>query len=225
MKVLIVEDELSILKNVKEYLEKEDYICEEANNFDEGLSKINDYDYDCVLLDINLPGGSGLKLLEQLKELNKMDGVIIISAKDSIQDKVRSLELGADDYLTKPFHLSELNARIKSLYRRKAFDGSNRLKIDNLTIDFSEKSLKVRDIPVKLTKTEFQLLQYLLANKNRVVPKESIAEHLYGDHIDQTDSYDFLYSHIKNLKKKILDAGSKDYIKSVYGLGYKFETD
>lgn len=225
MKVLIVEDELSILKNVKEYLEKEDYICEEASNFDEGLSKINDYDYDCVLLDINLPGGSGLKLLEHLKELNKMDGVIIISAKDSIQDKVRSLELGADDYLTKPFHLSELNARIKSLYRRKAFDGSNRLKLDNLTIDFAEKSLKVRDIPVKLTKTEFQLLQYLLANKNRVVPKESIAEHLYGDHIDQTDSYDFLYSHIKNLKKKILDAGSKDYIKSVYGLGYKFETD
>jgi DNA-binding response OmpR family regulator len=225
MKILIVEDEIEILKNVSEYLEKEEYVCEEASSYAEGLDKITVYDYDCILLDINLPGGSGLELLEQLKEMNKMDGVIIISAKDSIEDKVKSLELGADDYLTKPFHLSELNARIKSLYRRKAFDGNNKITFDNLTLDFAEKSVKVREKPVKLTKTEFQLLTYLFANKNRVVPKESIAEHLYGDHIDQSDSYDFLYSHIKNLKRKMMVAGSSDYIKSIYGMGYKFEVD
>jgi len=225
MKILIVEDEVEILRNVAEYLEKENYICEEASNFEEGLEKITVYDYDCILLDINIPGGSGLQLLERLKEMNKLDGVIIISAKDSIEDKVRSLELGADDYLTKPFHLSELNARIKSLYRRKYFDGTNKVVIDNLTIDYVEKSIRIRETPIKLTKTEFQLLQYLIANKNRVVPKESIAEHLYGDHIDQSDSYDFLYSHIKNLKRKMLVAGSKDYIKSIYGMGYKFEVD
>lgn len=225
MKILVVEDEIEILKNVVEYLEKEDYICEEARSYEEGLEKITVYDYDCILLDINLPGGSGLELLEELKEMNKMDGVIIISAKDSIEDKVKSLELGADDYLTKPFHLSELNARIKSLYRRKSFDGNNKITFENLTLDFAEKSLKVREKPVKLTKTEFQLLQYLFANKNRVVPKESIAEHLYGDHIDQSDSYDFLYSHIKNLKRKMMVAGSRDYIKSIYGMGYKFDLD
>jgi DNA-binding response OmpR family regulator len=225
MKILIVEDEVEILRNVAEYLEKEEYVCEEAGSYIEGLEKITVYDYDCILLDINLPGGSGLQLLEKLKEMNKLDGVIIISAKDTLEDKVKSLELGADDYLTKPFHLSELNARIKSLYRRKAFDGNNKVTFDNLTLDFSEKNLKVREKPVKLTKTEFQLLTYLFANKNRVVPKESIAEHLYGDHIDQSDSYDFLYSHIKNLKRKMLVAGSRDYIKSIYGMGYKFEVD
>ena len=225
MKILIIEDEVNILKNIKEYLEKEDYICEQATTFAEGLDKITVYEYDCILVDINLPGGNGLKLVEKLKEMNKLEGVIIISAKDSVEDKIAGLELGADDYLTKPFHLSELNARIKSVYRRKSFSGANQFSLNNLTLDYSEKILKINDKPIKLTKTEFELLQYLIANKNRVIPKDSIAEHLYGDHIDQADSYDFLYSHIKNLKKKMIENGSQDYIKSVYGMGYKFETD
>ena len=225
MKILIIEDELSILKNIREYLEKEDYICEQATTFAEGMDKITVYEYDCILVDINLPGGNGLKLVEKLKDLNKLEGVIIISAKDSVEDKIAGLELGADDYLTKPFHLSELNARIKSVYRRKSFSGANQYTLNNLTLDYSEKLLRINDLPIKLTKTEFALLQYLIANKNRVIPKDSIAEHLYGDHIDQADSYDFLYSHIKNLKKKMIENGSRDYIKSVYGMGYKFETD
>ncbi len=225
MKILIIEDELSILKNIKEYLEKEDYICEEATTFAEGMDKVIVYEYDCILVDLNLPGGDGLKIVEKLKELNKLEGVIIISAKDSLEDKIAGLELGADDYLTKPFHLSELNARIKSVYRRKSFSGANQFTLNNMILDYTEKILRINDIPIKLTKTEFELLQYLIANKNRVIPKDSIAEHLYGDHIDQADSYDFLYSHIKNLKKKMIENGSRDYIKSVYGMGYKFETD
>jgi DNA-binding response OmpR family regulator len=224
MKILIIEDEQSILRNIVEYLEKEDYICETATNFAEGMEKVTVYEYDCILVDINLPGGSGLKIVEELKSMNKLDGVIIISARDSIDEKIKGLELGADDYLTKPFHLSELNARIKSVYRRKSFSGSNVFKLDNMSLDYLEKSLHINNQPIKLTKTEFELLQYLIANKNRVIPKDSIAEHLYGDHIDQADSYDFLYSHIKNLKKKLMEGGARDYIKSVYGMGYKFET-
>lgn len=225
MKILIIEDELNILKNIREYLEKEDYICEQATTFDEGMDKVTVYEYDCILVDINLPGGNGLKIVEKLKEMNKLEGVIILSAKDSVEDKIAGLELGADDYLTKPFHLSELNARIKSVYRRKSFSGANQFTLNNLTLDYTEKLLRINDKSIKLTKTEFELLQYLIANKNRVIPKDSIAEHLYGDHIDQADSYDFLYSHIKNLKKKMIENGSRDYIKSVYGMGYKFETD
>lgn len=225
MKILIIEDELNILKNIREYLDKEDYICEQATTFDEGMDKVTVYEYDCILVDINLPGGNGHKIVEKLKEMNKLEGVIILSAKDSVEDKIAGLELGADDYLTKPFHLSELNARIKSVYRRKSFSGANQFTLNNLTLDYTEKLLRINDKSIKLTKTEFELLQYLIANKNRVIPKDSIAEHLYGDHIDQADSYDFLYSHIKNLKKKMIENGSIDYIKSVYGMGYKFETD
>ena len=201
MKLLVIEDEVSLLKSILEYFTQEDFLCEGAESFLEGIKKVEDFQYDCIILDINLPGGSGLKLLEYLRQHKKSDGVIIISARNSLDDKISGLNLGADDYLTKPFHLSELNARIKALIRRKYAQGVNMLEIGNLHLDLLSRTLTCGNQPVVLTKNEYNLLVFLLNNKNRVVSKQAIAEHLYGDQADNMPSYDFVYSHIKNLKK------------------------
>lgn len=223
MKLLIIEDELSLLKSITDFFQKEFFICETASTYNEGLEKINLYDYDCIVLDINLPGGSGLKLLENLRNKKKQEGVVIISAKNSLDDKIAGLELGADDYLTKPFHLSELNARVKALLRRKYSEGTNQIKCDDLLIDLSSKSVSFKNIPLHLTKNEYQLLIFMAANKQRVISKQAIAEHLLGDQADNVDSYYSVYAHIKNIKKKLKDVDCPDCIKAVYGLGYKFE--
>ncbi|OFY86846.1 MAG: DNA-binding response regulator [Bacteroidetes bacterium RIFCSPLOWO2_12_FULL_35_15] len=223
MKLLIIEDELSLLKSITDFFQKELFICETATTYNEGLEKINLYDYDCIILDINLPGGSGLKLLENLRNKKKQEGVVIISAKNSVDDKIAGLELGADDYLTKPFHLSELNARVKALLRRKYSEGTNQIKCDDLLIDLSSKSVSFKNIPLHLTKNEYQLLIFMAANKQRVISKQAIAEHLLGDQADNVDSYHSVYAHIKNIKKKLKDVDCPDCIKAVYGLGYKFE--
>jgi DNA-binding response OmpR family regulator len=178
------------------------------------------YDYDCILLDITLPGGSGLQVLKELKANNKTDGVLIISAKNSLDDKVAGLTLGADDYLSKPFHLSELSARIAAIIRRKNFDGSNILRFENIQIDTIAKSVLVKNKTLELTKKEYELLLYFASNKNRVISKNAIAEHLWGDNMEGNN--DFIYTHIKNLRKKLTEAGDTDYIRSVYGMGYKF---
>lgn len=222
MKILIVEDEKQLSEGIAAYLKSEDYICEIAVDFNSALEKIEIYDYDCILLDITIPGGNGLDLLKELKASNKMDGVLIISAKNSLDDKITGLSLGADDYLTKPFHLSELSARIAAIIRRKNFDGNNLLKFENITLDTQAKSVIVNHTPLDLTRKEFELLLYFMSNKKRVISKNAIAEHLWGDNMD--GSNDFIYTHIKNLRKKLSDAGKADYIKSVYGMGYKFST-
>lgn len=222
MKILIVEDEKQLSEGIAAYLKSEDYICEIAVDFNSALEKIEIYDYDCILLDITIPGGNGLDLLKELKASNKMDGVLIISAKNSLDDKITGLSLGADDYLTKPFHLSELSARIAAIIRRKNFDGNNLLKFENITLDTQAKSVIVNNTPLDLTRKEFELLLYFMSNKKRVISKNAIAEHLWGDNMD--GSNDFIYTHIKNLRKKLSDAGKADYIKSVYGMGYKFST-
>jgi DNA-binding response OmpR family regulator len=169
-----------------------------------------------------LPDGSGLTLLEQLKRDNKTDGVIIISAKDAIDDRILGLNLGADDYITKPFHLSELSARITALIRRRKFKGQTAIQLNELTIDPQAKTVSVNGQPVDLTRKEYDLLLYLTSNQNRVISKNAIAEHLSGD-ADTFDNFDVIYAHIKNLKRKLAQAGAEDYIKSVYGMGYKFE--
>jgi len=221
MKVLIIEDEISLLRSITEYFRKEDYLCEGAGSYAEGIAKIEDFYYDCIILDINLPGGSGLDLLRYLRTHNKQDGVIIISARDSLDDKIAGLNLGADDYLVKPFHLSELNARVKALIRRKYGQGNNLISLGNLTVDILSRTAFIDKTPVLLTKNEYDLLLFLLANKNRVVSRKSIAEHLFGQEADNLPSFDFVYSHIKNLKKKMKEKGADDIIETVYGLGYK----
>jgi len=198
------------------------FVCEPAKDFDTALEKIHLNEYSCIILDLTLPNGSGLDLLRELKKQKKEDGVLIISARNSIDDKIEGLNLGADDYLAKPFHLAELGARVAAIIRRKSFGGQNMIAIDHLTLDLSDKTLKHDGQPVTLTRKEYELLLYFISNKNRVVTKESIVAHLWGDDIDMADSYDFIYSHIKNLRKKLMQAGCPDYIKAVYGMGYKF---
>lgn len=223
MKILIIEDEEELAQSIFAYLEGENYLCEIAGNFNEAYEKITLFQYDCILLDIMLPDGNGLILLEELRKEKKQDGVVIISAKDSVDDKITGLKIGADDYLAKPFHLSELSARIFSVIRRKKFDNTNQLDINELSIDLLSKTVKVNKKPVTLTKKEFDLLLFLIGNKNRVIPKSAVAEHLSGDMANMMDNFDFIYSHIKNLKKKLSEAGCNEYIKSVYGTGYKWE--
>jgi DNA-binding response OmpR family regulator len=223
MKILIVEDERELAKSMVQYLRQESYVCEMANTAQEAIEKVSLHDYDCILLDITLPDGNGLNILEKLKREEKAEGVIIVSAKNSLDDKIKGLNLGADDYLAKPFHLSEMGARISAVIRRKQFGGSKSLAFQELTIDLLGKVITVNSHLVDLTRKEYDLLLFLVSNKNRVVSKNAIAEHLSGDAAEVFDNFDFIYAHMKNLKKKLTEAGSHDYIKTIYGLGYKFE--
>ncbi|MDB5232258.1 MAG: DNA-binding response regulator [Chitinophagaceae bacterium] len=222
MKIFIIEDEKQLADNICSYLTSEQFTCEVAYDYYEAIEKIHLYEYACIILDITLPHGSGLDILRELKKAKKAEGVLIISAKDSLDDKVLGLMIGADDYLTKPFHLPELLARVSAIIRRKSFDGTDEVSFDHLTMHISERTLRSGDEIIPLTRKEYDLLLYFLTNKNRVVTKEAIVEHLWGDDIDMADSYDFIYSHIKNLRKKLMHAGCPDYIKSVYGMGYRF---
>ncbi|CAN5245721.1 response regulator transcription factor [soil metagenome] len=221
VKILIIEDEQSLNQSMVHYLTSQQYLCESVNSFKEAREKITGYDYDCIVLDITLPDGNGLQILKLLKARGKVDGVIIISARDELDDKINGLQLGADDYLTKPFHLSELSVRIASIIRRNKLQGNNKIHFEEITIDTLAITVEVNDTPVVLTKKEYELLLFFVINKNRVHSKNAIAEHLWGDDMDLADSYDFIYSHIKNLRKKLIQSGCNDYIHSVYGIGYK----
>ena len=222
MKLLLIEDEKHLAESVIKYLTQEGYVCDWAADFDSASEKINLYEYDCILVDITLPGGNGLNLVRQLKKINSPSGIIILSAKNSLDDKITGLEIGSDDYLTKPFHLSELNARVKSIIRRRNFQGQQEVVFREISIQTDSLQVSVNDEKLTLTKKEYDLLLYFIANQNRVVTKESIAEHLWGEQADSLDSLDFIYTHIKNLRKKLVEKGCPDYIQSVYGMGYKF---
>jgi len=224
MKILIIEDEPEMSGLIKEFLEAENYVVELATNFRTGLDKIISYDYDCILLDVMLPDGNGLKLLQELKNMDKADSVIIISAKDSPDDKVKGLDLGADDYLAKPFHLAELNARIKSVIRRKKSGGKKVLEFQNVTMNMEERLVYIGGKPVEMNRKEFDILAFLMMNRNRIASKSAIAENVWGDYIDRVNDFDFIYSQIKNLRKKLRDYGAMIDITAVYGIGYKLIT-
>jgi DNA-binding response OmpR family regulator len=222
MKLLIIEDEQGLRESIERYFTEEGIICESCRTLEEAISKISLYQYDCILLDIGLPDGEGFTLLEHLRSKGKNEGVLIISAQNSLENKIKGLNLGADDYLTKPFHLAELKARIAAIFRRKAFNSNNVLHYDAISINLLAHEVEVNSIPIVLTRKEYDMLLYFIANKGKVISKNAIAEHLWGDEIDLIDSFDFIYTHIKNIRKKLMDATQKDYIKSVYGVGYKF---
>lgn len=222
MKILFVEDEPVLLEEMETYFSSLDFICEQAATFCIAEQKLRDYIYDIVVLDITLPDGTGINLIEDIRKCNIETGIVILSARDTLQDKLNALNRGADDYLTKPFYLEELSARVNALYRRKALKGIERIAFDNFIIEPLSKSLFFKEEGISLTRTEYDMLTYFVVNKNRVLSKSSIVEHLWGDHFDQTDNFDTVYVHMKNLRKKLSNASGKDYIKTVYGMGYKF---
>jgi DNA-binding response OmpR family regulator len=225
MKILIVEDENELVDDLNEFLDDQGYIIEVAPTTSVAREKIFVYQYDILILDLGLPDGSGLDVLKYVKKHKPQTGIIILTARDSLDDKISGLDLGADDYMTKPFLLSELNARIKSIHRRRNFDGNSTIIFNEIEIDTDKMRVSINDQNLTLTRKEYELILYFVINKNKVLTKESIIEHLWGDHSDMFDSLDFIYTHIKNLRKKMQDMGGADYLKSVYGIGYKFETD
>lgn len=225
MKILLIEDEAELRKSIKQYLHQEGYLVESAADFVKASEKAGVYDYNCILVDITLPKGSGLDIIKQLKENHSKAGIIIISAKNSSGDKIKGLDLGADDYLAKPFDLAELNSRIKALIRRRNFDGSKSIVVNEITIIPDERQVKVNGDSINLTAKEYDLLLFFIANKNRVVSKNAIAEHLWGDDSDQMDSHDFIYVHLRNLRKKLMEKRCADYVQTIYGIGYNFKTN
>lgn len=222
MKVLIIEDELVLQRSIAQYLLSQGNLCSQVSTYAEALERLAIYKYDCILLDLTLPDGEGLQILNYLKRMNRTEGVIIISARNSIEQKIEGLSLGADDYLIKPFHLSELNARILAVVRRKSAQGERHIEFNEIRIDLDAKEVLVNAKVIYMTKKEFDLLLYFVSNKGKVISKSAAVEHIWGDDSDMADSFDFIYTHIKNIRKKLTEAGSRDYFQSVYGIGYKF---
>ncbi|SHG34178.1 response regulator transcription factor [Chryseobacterium sp. OV279] len=222
MKILIIEDNKDLAQSMSCYLEREHYICECVYKYHEALERLSFNSYDCILLDIMLPDGNGLQLLNHLKKEKINSGVLIISAKDALDDKIHGLEKGADDYITKPFHLPELHARLRAVFRRKKMDGYNEVRFNEIILNTDTYEVSVGEARLEVTQKEFELLLYFLVNKNRVLSKQSIANHLWGDYTDNLANFDFVYQHVKNLRKKIGTAKGNDYIETIYGLGYKF---
>jgi DNA-binding response OmpR family regulator len=222
MKILIIEDEIELLVTMKNYLESEGFLCETAVSYFEAEDSLSAFNYDIIVLDLTLPGGSGLDLINLIKERNVKAGLLIVSAKNSLDDKIKGLDMGADDYIPKPFHLAELSSRIKSLARRRHFDGHNELLFNEIKIIIDSNEVLVNGNVIDLTKKEYEILLYFMVNRNKLITRESVAEHVWGDNISYADNFDFIYSHIKNLRKKINQKNGRNYIHSIYGIGYKF---
>jgi len=223
MKLLIVEDNQKLLDSILESLSAEKFLCVSADNFMTAHEKLSLYTYDILIVDINLPGGTGLDLVREIKKLNKDTGVIIVSARNSTMNKIEGLELGADDYITKPFDMAELVARVKALFRRRNLLGGAQIQFGDISLETESRTVKAKGVDVDLTKSEYEILLFFFSNPERVLTKESIAEHIWGDNMDLVDSYDFIYSHIKNLRKKITATGASDPLKAIYGIGYKLD--
>jgi DNA-binding response OmpR family regulator len=225
LKLLVIEDEKGIRENIVNYFIGDGSVCESCNSLSAALDKLSVFNYDCILLDIGLPDGEGFTVLEYLQKQMRNEAVLIISARNSLDDKIRGLNIGADDYLTKPFHLAELKARLVAIYRRKTLNTNNKLVFNEMSVDLMGRTVHVNEVSVTLTRKEYDMLLYFIANKGKVISKNAIAEHLWGDEMDMHNNFDFIYTHVKNLRKKLLDANANDYIKSIYGIGYKFMSE
>jgi len=222
LKLLLIEDEQSLRETIEKYFSEEGSMCETCADQQTAIQKIAVYNYDCILLDIGLPDGDGFAVLDYLKSAGKNECVLIISARNSLDDKIKGLNLGADDYITKPFHLAELKARLMAIFRRKAFDINSTLTYNGINVDLLGRTVTVNDKVMVLTRKEYDMLLYFIANKGKVISKNAIAEHLWGDEMDMLDSFDFIYTHIKNLRKKLMELSGKDFFATIYGVGYKF---
>lgn len=222
MKILIIEDEKELLEAMKRFLGSEGFLCESVSDFFAAQNTLADFEYDIIILDLTLPGGDGLGLIDLIKSRNSKAGLLIVSAKNSLEDKIKGLDLGADDYISKPFHLAELNSRVKSLIRRRHFSGDNILIFNEIKINTISGEVFICEKKADLTRKEYEILLYFMTNRNRLITREAIAEHVWGDNFSFADSFDFIYSHIKNLRKKISNNNGKDYFHSIYGMGYKF---
>jgi len=222
LKLLLIEDEQSLRETIEKYFSEDGSICEACGDQKTAIQKISLYNYDCILLDIGLPDGDGFAILDYLKMTGKNECVLIISARNSLDDKIKGLNLGADDYITKPFHLAELKARLMAIFRRKAFDSNSTLSYDGINVDLLGRTVTVNGKVMVLTRKEYDMLLYFIANKGKVISKNAIAEHLWGDEMDMLDSFDFIYTHIKNLRKKLTELSGKDFFATIYGVGYKF---
>jgi len=222
MKILIIEDEIDLIETMKNYLSSEGFLCETVLTYFDAEDALSVYKYDIIILDLTLPGGDGMDLIKIIKERNKEAGLLIVSARNSIDDKITGLDNGADDYITKPFHLAELNSRIKSLIRRRQYKGSNEIKFNELKMNTETGMFSVNGEPVELTRKEYDILLYFMVNRNKMITREAIAEHVWGDNISYADNFDFIYSHIKNLRKKIETKNGRNYLHNIYGVGYKF---
>lgn len=222
MKILVIEDNIELNNVITDMLKQNNYTCESCVDFITADEKLHLYEYDVMVVDINLPDGSGLNLIKTLKALNPSTGIIVISARNSLDNKIEGLDLGADDYISKPFDMAELNARIKSIIRRKHFGGANTIEFGNVVANLSTQTIYINNNSLVLTKSEYNIFLFFLSNPNRVLTKESIAEHIWGDSMDLADSFDFIYSHIKNIRKKVKEAKAENIIEAVYGIGYKF---
>lgn len=221
MKILIIEDEASLRELIERELRGEGYVVESASDYISAETKIAGYNYDCILLDVMLPGGSGLDLLELLRSMGRRENVIIISARDSVDDRVQGLELGADDYLAKPFHMVELLARVRSVLRRGRSGGALTIDMGNVSLDPSSRRVKVGGVAVELLKKEFDILLYFMQRPEHLVDKVMLAEAVWGDYADESDNFHFVYAQIKNLRRKLEEAGAAIEIRSIYGFGYK----
>ena len=222
MKILIIEDEKALQESIVKYLDHQGFICEAVGDFLKGKEKVTQFAYDCIVIDIGLPYGTGLDIVKELKYMESKAGIIIISAKNALEDKLNGLDLGADDYLAKPFYLSELTARINAIIRRRNFEGNKIISFNEIKLEAEAQRVTVNDKSITLTDKEYQLLEYFIANKRRLLTKNAIAEHIWGDEYLHASNFDFIYAHIKNLRKKLIDAGSEDYIRTEHRSGYRF---
>ena len=222
MKILIIEDEKELVAAIKNFLETEGFLVKRLILILKLKIPFHTYNYDIIILDLTLPGGDGLNLIKLIKETNRQAGLLIVSAKNSLDDKIKGLDMGADDYITKPFHLAELNSRIKSLARRRHFDGGNEIIFNEIRINIDSEEVFINETLLDLTRKEYEIFLYFIVNRNKVITRESIAEHVWGDEISYFDNFDFIYSHIKNIRKKIELNNGRNYLHNMYGMGYKF---